>query len=814
MPSALTCTHCNQPIPTGGRITGRIDGRELHFCCRGCQGAYLLITGAGLGSFYERRSSAEAGIPEGAFTTEYSDEYLQSFVSEQGDGLLELSFIVGGIRCAACVWLIETFLARTDGVVEARINYSTHRGRVVFDPRSISPAEIFHQLVRLGYVPRPFTRDAARAMQEEEGRGLLIRFGTAAFLSMQLMGYSIALYGGYFSGMEPPTRTLMQYFAALVATPVVFFSGAPFLKGALRSLRNRTPDMDLLIGLGVLAAYFYSLWALVWGGEVYFETPAMIVTLILLGRIFEHNARGRARGAIDRLLSLAPDTARLVRDGETRIVDAASLGVDDIILVAPGERLPVDGVILEGETDMDESVLTGEAKPVRRRGNDRVLSGSLNVATAVRVRVTRTAADSFMASINRMIEEAQHRKAPVQGTADRVAGLFVPAVLLIALATALYWWMRFADPASGLLSGVAVLVVACPCALGLATPTAILVATGVAAGRGILFRGGDTLEMTGRVTLAAFDKTGTLTEPFPKVVDIRPAGISETELLSLAARLEAGSSHPLARGIMAKAREEHIAAAAEGSTIIPGRGVRLMQEDEILLAGSRSFLAENDIPLPIMEESELTEVHVAENGVYRGCILLDNRLRPGAAEMVRSLAGLGLRTALLTGDHPRSAEQVARQAGITAWAASMAPEDKTEWVRSRLDEGELVLMAGDGVNDAPALSAASVGCAMGGSTDVALETSDLVLVKNELLRLPEAIQLARKTLAVIRQNLFWAFSYNLVALPLAATGRLAPVYAAAAMAASSVCVVANSLRIKRFRPRRGPGAPGTGDPHA
>ena len=797
-----TCIHCNLPIPPTDRVVDTIKGEELHFCCQGCRGAYAIITGAGLESFYEKRTWEKPGIPEGAFETIYNDEYLEAFITERNNGR-EISFIVSGIRCAACIWLIESILNNSSGIEEASVNYGTHRGRVLFDPAKTSPSRIFQAISRLSYVPKPYTLDEARLMQEQESRSLLIRFVTAAFLSMQLMGYSIALYGGYFSGMDQGTRQVMQYFSALVATPVVFYSGAPFLHGAWRSIVNKAPNMDLLIALGVLAAYIYSLGALLTGGEVFFETSAMIITLILLGRIFENIARKKAYSNIDKLFSLSPDTARLIKGDKTVLVTSSQLQVGDIILVGPGERLPVDGLLLDKETEVDESVLTGEADPVLKLVRDPLLSGSLNVSIAVRVQVTKPAGSSFMARITRMIEEAQNRKAPVQGLADRVAGKFIPAVIIMALATAVYWGLYSENPIIPLLNGISVLVVACPCALGLATPTAILAATGVSASHGILFRGGDTIEAAARLTVAGFDKTGTLTEPFPQVVSFDAVDCNNLTLLDIASRAEAGSSHPLAKGILARAQQEGIRTTCSGGTIIAGKGVRLDMPDTILLAGSRSFMKENGVALPgETSETALTEVHVAENGNYKGCIYLDSQLRPGARETVSKISGLGLKTFLLTGDHALSAEKVAALTGIDQFSAHLTPADKTNWVQNLRQQEEIVLMVGDGVNDAPALSAASVGCAMGSSTDVALETSDLVLMHNDLLLLPEAIRLARITLKIIRQNLFWAFSYNLLAIPLAASGHLAPIYAASAMAISSICVVANSLRLKTFRPEK------------
>jgi len=789
-----TCIHCNLPIPPSDRVTARIDSEDLHFCCQGCRGAYSIIKGAGLASFYDKRTWENPGIPEGAFESRYDDAYLQRFIMQK-EGRAEISLLLEGIRCAACVWLIERILSRMDGVLEARVNYSTHGAMIRFDPDRVSPATLFTTIHQLGYLPRPFSQDAAKLAAERERKSLLIRFGTAAFLSMHLMGYSIALYAGYFQGMSAEVKTLLQYLAGLVTTPVVFYSGFPFLQGALRSLRNRVPNMDLLIGLGVLTAYFYSFYAMVAGKEVYFETAAMIVTLILLGRLFEHNARHRAAAGIDRLLHLAPDIATLLAGDDSIQVESSKLQIGDRILVRPGERFPVDGKVVAGASEVDESVITGEPFPVARKPGDQVLSGALNLVAAITVRVAQTASHSFVARVALLVEEAQARKAPVQAVADRAAAVFVPFVLLLALATLFYWLQSGSGLETALLNGVAVLVVACPCALGLATPTAVLVATGAGAAHGILFRGGDVLEATGRITLAGFDKTGTLTAGQPKVVSIHPVAGSADELLELAARAEAGSNHPLARAITLKARQQGFRVQAETATTIPGRGVALDTPGGIIRAGSRIFMLESGVQQPSGAAARNTEIHVAFNNDYKGSILLEDPIRPEAKSVLQAIRKLGIKTVLITGDHQQAGLLTAEKLGFETFFASMDPAAKAAWVKEMSEKDEQVLMVGDGINDSPALSAASVGCAMSGTTDIALETSDLVLTKQDLQRLPQALVLARRALKIIRQNLFWAFTYNLVALPLAAMGKLAPVYAAAAMAFSSVCVLGNSLRL-------------------
>ena len=793
----LLCDHCGLNILPEDLVQTSVNGVDQNFCCHGCEGAYLIICGAGLEDFYRKRDWREPGVPDGVFAVRYDDAYLQRFVV-QHDGSAEISLLLEGIRCAACVWLIERVLARQNGIIETRVNYSTHAALVRFHTDQSSPATIFKTIHQLGYLPRPFSRDAAHQAAERERRSLLIRFGTAAFLSMHLMGYSIALYAGYFKGMSSDVRTILQYLSAAVTTPVVFYSGMPFLQGAARSIRNRAPNMDLLIGLGVLTAYLYSLYAMLAGREVYFETAAMIITLILLGRILEHSARRRASAAIDRLLHLAPETASKLSGNQYIKVDSGQLEIHDEILVRPGERLPVDGVIIDGTTEVDESVISGEPFPVVRRPGNQVSSGSLNVTTAIKVRVTRKAEHSFVARVARLVEEAQNRRAPVQAVADKVAAVFVPCVVLIAMAVFGFWLHSTNSLETAMLNSVAVLVVACPCALGLATPTAVLVASGAAATLGILFRGGDVLESCGRITLAAFDKTGTLTEGKPQVIGVHPVKISQEKLLYLAAEAESGSNHPLALGITREARRLGLSFKYGETRTLPGRGVILQTDNGLLIVGSRLFLQEQEIDMPAVAAARNTEIHVALAGQYQGYILLTDPVRPEASAVIKNLADFNIAPALITGDHREAGLRVASHLGITEVHASMSPEAKAEWVKKMTGNGQLVLMAGDGINDSPALSAATVGCAMAGGTDIALESSDLVLTKPDLNRLSDALRLARRALRIIHQNLFWAFSYNLVAIPLAATGKLAPVYAAAAMAFSSITVLANSLRLARF----------------
>ncbi len=794
------CAHCNLPIPPSDLVIDEINGEALHFCCRGCQGVYRIITGAGLEKFYRKRTWQEQGVPTGVFETEFNEAGLDSHVIKRDDALAEIAVVIEGIHCASCVWLLEKFLAMKPGIEAVRLNYATHRAVIRFNPQLTSASQVFSSISRLGYLPHPFTSGAAQEAAAREQKSLLIRFGTAAFLSMQLMGFSFALYGGYFHGIDPGIQKMIQYFAAAVATPVVFYSGWPFFSGALRSLRRFSASMDLLISLGVSAAYGFSLYSLLHGGEVYFDTAAMIITLILLGRLFESSARNRSISGIDKLLQLAPESANRINDDKTESVASVNLTPGETILVRAGERIPVDCLIIDGITELDESTLTGEPMPVLKKPGDKVSAGTMNLSASITLEVERPATDSFIARMARLVEEAQNRKAPIQSLADRVATIFVPVVTIIAAATWTYWYFYGDSQNTALLNAVSVLIVACPCALGLATPTAVLAASDSAAAGGILFRGGDILEMAARIDLVAFDKTGTLTHGKPTVEQIHPAtGRTEEELLQIACNVERGSNHPLAKGILARANALGIQpSTALSVTSVPGRGLKAEHNGKPLLVGSRDFLTENGIDVPALDSGQLTEVYVSRDGVCLGTLLVHDPLREEAVQTIKKLHGLGLKTFLLTGDRSATAKDVCNRLTLPGYRANMSPADKTHWIEEKKSAGHRVMMVGDGINDAPALSMADAGCAMAGGTDIALETSDIVLTKPDLLRLFDAIFFARKTLQVIKQNLFWAFSYNLAMIPLAALGKLAPVWAAVAMASSSVLVVSNSLRLGRL----------------
>jgi Cu+-exporting ATPase len=722
-----------------------------------------------------------------------------------------VTLAVSGMHCASCVLRIETALKRVPGVRDASVNLATEKARVTFNPVETGEEALVRAVVEVGYEARVSaagpevdgTREMARHAAELASfrRRLVLALALAAPVTV----LSMALRAS-------PPRDLLLF---LLTLPVWVYCGWPFHLGALRNLRHHSANMDTLVSLGTTAAFFYSTAATFFfarAGEVYYDTAAVITALILLGRFLEQRARARTGEAIRKLLALQPEIAHVIRDGREQDVLVREVARGDILQVRPGERIPVDGEVLEGASAVDEALLTGESLPVDKKPGDPVVGGTVNGHGALRYRATRVGSDTTLAQIVRLVEEAQVSKAPIQRLADRVAGVFVPVVILLAAATIAGWLLAGAPFASALIRAVAVLVIACPCAMGLATPTAIMVGTGKGAESGVLIKGGEGLEKARSINSIVLDKTGTLTRGRPEVTAIVPVEGSEEELLRLAAAIEQRSEHPLGRAVVRAAEQRQVAApwpAVSDFAAAPGFGVTGRVEGRRVVIGTRDFLQQHGVDtapleprLRQVEDAGQTALLVAMEGVPRGIIALADVLKPEARQAVAALDDMGLEVWMITGDNRRTAAAIARQAGIAGdrVLAEVLPQDKARQVRALQQKGRAVAMVGDGINDAPALAQADLGIAMGTGTDVAIEASEVTLVGGDLRAIVRAIRLSRRTLRTIRQNLFWAFLYNVVGIPLAAAGYLNPMFAAAAMALSSVSVVTNSLRLRRFNP--------------
>ena len=721
------------------------------------------------------------------------------------DSTRDFPFFVRGMHCANCARTIENKLQGLPGVESARVNFANESATVRFDSARLDDSAIFTAVEAAGYTPLPARDEGAERREAQRELSWLIFAAALSLPLMPLMWWQ-------------PFGHATHWFEAVLATVVQFSAGLTFYRGAWKSLRNRAANMDVLVAMGISAAYGYSLCALLglFGpqGEMFFETGAMLITFIRLGKWLEARSKGKASQALRQLLALQADRARLLVDGVEQEVPASRVKVGDLVLVLPGDRVPVDGTVTDGASAVDESMVTGEAVPVAKGVGDTVTGATVNSTGRLVVQATRVGEETVLAQIVRMVAAAQGDKAPIQRLADSVANWFVPVVVVIAALTFTIWYGLAGSPfLFAFKLAIAVLVIACPCALGLATPTAIMVGSAVGLNRGILFKRAAALENTARLDVVLLDKTGTLTRGAFAVTDLLPAeGASQEELLRMAAAAEAASNHPLARAIVARAGEQGVRLPPVGKVEeIGGHGVRCEIDGKPLLAGSARLLIGEQVDIASFGDDlehlageGKSAVMVAVDGRLLGAIALADTLKDHAADVIARLKQMGLQTVMISGDRRPAALAVAGQLGIDTVEAEVLPADKQAVVRSYQQRGKFVGMVGDGINDAPALAQADIGIAIGSGTDVAKETGDIILVRDDLLDVVRSIELGRGTLAKIKQNLFWAFIYNLVGIPVAA-GLLYPVFglvlkpefAGLAMAFSSVSVVTNSLLLKR-----------------
>ncbi|HSN33271.1 MAG TPA: heavy metal translocating P-type ATPase [Ideonella sp.] len=732
---------------------------------------------------------------------------LRAAVEKAGYHVAEQTLRLGieGMTCASCVARVEKALARVPGVVSAQVNLATETAEVRLARRAGAVDALVAAVEKAGYHAHPAEDALARRAVQGRARREALPVVAAAALSLPLLLPMLAAPLGAHA-------LLPGWLQLVLATPVQFVLGARFYRAGWKAVKAASGNMDLLVALGTSAAYGLSVWQLVRGQahHLYFEASAVVITLVLLGKWLEARAKRQTTEAIRALESLRPDVARVRRDGADVDVPLAQVRVGDVVVVRPGERVPVDGVVLEGTSALDESMLTGESLPVARAAGDTVTGGAVNGEGLLLVRTSAIGAETTLARIVRLVESAQGQKAPVQRLVDRVSAVFVPVVLAIALVTLLGWGLATGDWEAALLDAVAVLVIACPCALGLATPTAIMAGTGVAARHGILIKDAEALEVAHAVRVVAFDKTGTLTEGRPRLVETQAASGDARALLRLAAALQAGSEHPLARAVVEAARRDGVdVPAATGLQAVPGRGVAASVEGRTLQLGSGRWMDELGVDRSLLAaraealQAEGRSVSwLAEGPALLGLLAFGDTVKPHAAEAVRRLHAQGIRSVLVSGDNRGSAAAVARALGIDEVRAEVLPEHKAAIVAELRAGGVKVAMVGDGINDAPALAAADVGIAMGGGTDVAMHAAGITLMRGDPLRVADAIDVSRRTVAKIRQNLFWAFAYNVIGIPLAAFGLLNPVIAGAAMAASSVSVVSNALLLRRWKGAR------------
>ena len=796
------CFHCGLPVPPGSDYRVEIDGESRPMCCHGCQAVAQAIVDGGLTSFYRHRETRsrkpEDLVPEALHRLELYDQpaLQQSFVQQDDEHTRSASLILEGITCAACIWLNERHVNALPGVLDFSVNYSTHRARLRWDDSKIHLSDVLKAITEIGYVAHPFDPGRQEAVHKKEKSAALRRLAVAGLGAMQVMMLAVAMYAGDYYGMDDQLRTFMRWVSLLLTLPVVVYSGATFFKTAWRDLKRRHLSMEVPVSLAIGGAFGASVWSTVFhGAEVYFDSVCMFAFFLLTSRYLEMGARHRAGEAAEALVKLLPATAtRLDRGGE-QVVAVSELRPGDRVLVRPGETIPADGPVEDGRSSVDESLLTGESLPRPRAAGDDLVGGSVNVESPLVMTVAKVGEDTLVSAIVRLLDRAQAEKPRLARLADHVAGWFVGVLLIVATGVAVWWSLNAPEHAFAVT--LSVLVVTCPCALSLATPTAVTAASGALTRMGLLTTRGHALETLARVDHVLFDKTGTLTRGMLQLADtviLAPQRIDRLQALRVAAALEGGSEHPVAKALAA-----HVEAAPPVAdlTALPGHGMDGRIDGHHYRIGNPSYVAElSSAVLPDIANEDATQVLLGDEDGLLARFVLRDELRPDAGEAIRALRALGLEVEILSGDAPGAVNRVAQRLEIALARHSLRPDDKLARVRELQQAGHTVAMVGDGVNDAPVLAGADVSIAMGQGAQLAHASADMVVLSERLTALAAGVRKARATRRVIKQNLGWAILYNISAVPLAAAGWVAPWMAAIGMSFSSLVVVFNALRLR------------------
>jgi len=809
---SIPCYHCGLPIVEAGSFTVKVADENHEFCCFGCQTVCETIHNAGLQSFYLKMPEGKHLAPPPSLFAELAsydlDEIQSDYVDNLGD-IRSIHLLVEGIHCAACVWLIEHSLIKQQGIVSAEVNLTSKRLRIKWNNRLTSLSTLLQALGRIGYAAIPFDPDTAEGALARRHRSLLYRMAFAGFAMMNMMWISIALYSGADQG---EFKNWFHWISFFIATPTLLYAGYPFLRNGLLGLRRRYLTMDLPIAIGATVTYSYSSYITITGsinGHVYFDTVVNFLFVILVGRYLEAISKRQALSATSRLLELQPKLATVIIDDLPKIVPIRSVKIGDYVLVKPGEKIPVDGVLVDGQSAVDESMLTGESLPVVKKLTDQVVAGSINGEGAFTVKVQQVLRNTALAKIVTLMEDAQASKAPIQCIADRIVPWFVVVTLTLATATFIYWYQF--DFEQALLAATSVLIITCPCAFGMATPMSIAVATGVGAHHGVLIKQGAALECLSQVTHFVFDKTGTLTEGKLRVVTVESfSDLSEDELLILAGSVEQYSEHGIAKAILAEiATRTLILSPITDFSSFAGQGVQAVFDQKHVLLGTQAWLTEVGFVFSLrvlkrvdsLEQQGISCVFMATEGEIVGLIGMADQLRSDAHSMIMDLQQQGIKIMVLSGDKTSVVDAITAELGDIERQAEVLPKDKAYVVRALQKQGAIVAMVGDGVNDAPALIQADVGIALASGTDVSIESADIVLTHNELHKVTEARRLAHRTLSTIRQNIVLSISYNIIMVPLAMMGLVNPLIAAITMPISSLLVIGNAARIKHFLKR-------------
>ena len=800
--SKTLCFHCNEPVLCGDEFQTLINGKPEVMCCPGCQAVSQAIIDAGLTNYYKYRTEPgkrqNALVPEelSAFSAYDLDEVQADFVHQEGE-VSEVSLTLEGISCAACAWLIEHKLQHLKGIRRVSVNTTTHRALIHYVKSELRLSDILQAIARIGYQAAPYQVDEEEIRSKREGRRFLIRLGLAGFATMQVMMFALALYSGYFTDLEQEFRDYFRWVSLIFAAPVVFYSAAPFYFSAIRSILMGRVNMDVAVSIAICGAYVASCIATVEGsGEVYFESVTMFTFFLLLGRYFEQNALQKASVSSSNLHKLVPLTARRVIDGEVEEIPAKQLKLGDVVQVRPGETVAADGVVVTGHSSTNESMLTGEQAPIEKIPGADLFAGTINIDQPLELKVTALGQDQLVARIIRLQESASHAKPKIAETATRLSGIFSTVILAIAALTYLVWY--FYQPEDAFWVTLSVLVATCPCALALATPTAVTCATAQLTKLGIIVRKSSVFEVLPRLTQVVFDKTGTLTLGELQIDGIIAAHhVDKADALNTIAQLEQGSLHPIARAFAPYLGQS---LPFENIRHQVAQGVSGQLHGNEYKVGHFNYACEGAaLPEWHVKNDDAQEVWLSVNHQPLICVQLKDAVRDDSQKTISALKTLGIKVSIASGDNSSQVHKLAKQLGVEDVHAGMLPKDKLDYVQS-LQCQQKVAMFGDGINDAPVLAGADLSVAMGSGTAIAKNSADTILLGDHLYRFVQALNIAKRTHNIIYQNLYWALGYNLLILPLAVTGHVYPYIAALGMSASSLIVVSNSLRLLRMRP--------------
>lgn len=796
--SDVKCTHCQLKFDESVMIKEE-DNPNVFFCCNGCQGIYHLLKDDGLDSFYEKIGNNTIAPPlevRGDSSSFDMESFKQRYIKTTADGFSSVDLVIEGIHCAACIWLNEKVLADTEGIVEASINFTNNKAKIIWDEETIPLSKVIDTIRSIGYNAYPYDRSQEDITVSENKKDYFIRMAIAVFASMNIMMIDIAKYAGFFTGMKEETLQLVNIAEFIFSTPVLFYSGWIFFKGAYFGLKNKIVNMDLLVSAGAILTYIYSLYVLFGGyGHSYFDSVAMIITFVLVGKYLEVIGKKNAVDTMDKIRSQVPHEATIIEDGVKRVVALDTIEVGDILEVKTGEKATVDGVLIGSMATFDECSLSGESLPVDKQPGDTIYSGTINSGQVIRYTATKNYANSTLNNIVTLLEDALASKPEIEDTTNEISKYFSLTILFLAIATFIAWYWMTGDFEKALIISISVIVIACPCALALATPIASLVGISWAAEKGLLFKEAKFIETFAKADVVVLDKTGTITEGKLTVKNVTHSLLNEH--LPLLYALSDGSNHPVSFAIKKYLQNKYGEIKnvdLENIEQIQGKGLQALYNGNVLLGGNSKLLQDHHINVQLT--SEYTVYHFALNGEIIASFELEDGLKEGAKALIAYLKSINLNVIMATGDNEKVASRIAQHVGIEYFKAELSPIDKAVYIRSLKEEGQKVVMVGDGINDALALSKSDVAISMGSGADVALAVSDVVILNDSLQAIEDSFVISRRTFKFIKQNLTLSLIYNSITIPVAMAGYVIPLVAALSMSLSSLLVVGNSMRIK------------------